>query len=96
MTNRRFVYILRSDADPNRYYTGITSDIEERLRWHNSGPSGVTVRNRPWSLVVWLQFADGRLASEFERYLKTGSGRAFAKRHFARLIPEETGDGDEG
>jgi putative endonuclease len=82
MTERRFVYILRSDGDPGRHYVGLTSDVETRLRWHNSGPSGVTVHHRPWSLVVSLEFADARLAARFERYLKTGSGRAFSKRHF--------------
>lgn len=82
MSDRRFVYILRSDADPNRHYVGITSDVEERLRWHNGGPSGVTIHNRPWSLLVTLEFADAAVAGRFERYLKTGSGRAFAKRHF--------------
>lgn len=82
MSDKHFVYILRSDADPHRHYTGITSDVEERLHWHNTGPSGVTVHYRPWSLVVSLDFADTVAAARFERYLKTGSGRAFAKRHF--------------
>jgi len=51
----------------------------------NSGPSGVTVHHRPWSLVVTLGFADATTAWRFERYLKTGSGRAFAKRHFGPM-----------
>ena len=59
-----------------------TSDVERRLQWHNTGPSGVTVHHRPWSLVVALEFADATTAVRFERSLKTGSGRAFAKRHF--------------
>lgn len=82
MSDKRFVYILRSDIDPNRHYTGITSDVCERVHWHNHGPRGVTVPHRPWSLVVTLEFADPKIAGRFERYLKTGSGRAFAKRHF--------------
>ena len=83
MEPRRFVYILRSDSHPDRHYVGLTSDVEERLRWHNTGPSGVTAHHRPWSLVVSLDFTDVTTAARFERYLKTGSGRAFAKRHFA-------------
>jgi len=83
---RRFVYILRSATDPNRHYVGLTGDVGERLYWHNNGPSGVTVHHRPWSLVVSIEFADARIAGRFERYLKTGSGRAFAKRHFAQSI----------
>jgi putative endonuclease len=79
---KRFVYILRSQSDPLRHYVGVTSDVENRLEWHNTGPSGQTVQHRPWSVVVSLEFADEQTAARFERYLKSGSGRAFAKRHF--------------
>jgi putative endonuclease len=79
----RFVYVLRSESDSLRHYVGRTSNVDERLDWHNAGPSGYTVQNRPWSIVVSLEFPDERAAARFERYLKSGSGRAFAKRHFA-------------
>ena len=82
MGQKRFVYILRSDTHPDRHYVGVTSNVARRLHWHNTGPSGVTRNHRPWSLVVSLEFTDARTAGRFERYLKTGSGRAFAKRHF--------------
>ena len=78
----RFVYVLRSEADRNRYYSGITSDVARRLAVHNSGGSQYTAPLRPWHLVTSLEFASERSATLFERYLKTGSGRAFAKRHF--------------
>jgi predicted GIY-YIG superfamily endonuclease len=81
---KRFVYILRSDSDPDRHYVGIASDPERRLEWHNHGPCGHTVRHRPWSLAVAMEFPTEREAVRFEKYLKSGSGRAFAKRHFAR------------
>jgi len=80
MESKKIVYILRRDADPKRHYVGLTSDVERRLHWHNTGPSGVTFPNRPWSLVVSVEFADATAAGRFERHLKTGSGRAFAKR----------------
>jgi predicted GIY-YIG superfamily endonuclease len=83
MGPRRFVYILRSNKNPDRYYVGLTSNVAGRLRWHNDGPSGVAIPHRPWSLVVSLEFSDAKTAVRFERYLKSGSGRAFAKRHFA-------------
>ncbi|MCC7240299.1 MAG: GIY-YIG nuclease family protein [Acidobacteria bacterium] len=73
--------MLLSDVDPDRHYVGLTSDVQRRLIWHNTGPSGVTVHHRPWSLVVAIEFTDVTAARRFERYLKTGSGRAFAKRH---------------
>jgi len=79
---KRFVYILRSERDLNRHYVGITEDFDERLRWHNEGPCGYTVANRPWLPVVVLEFPTESAARRFEQYLKTGSGRAFATRHF--------------
>jgi predicted GIY-YIG superfamily endonuclease len=79
----RFVYVLRSDSDPSRHYVGRTSNVDERLDWHNAAPDGYTLQHRPWSIVVTLEFPDERAAAHFERYLKSGSGRAFAKRHFA-------------
>lgn len=81
---RRFVYVLRSDVEPERHYVGITSDVDARLDWHNGGPCGHTVAHRPWSVVVSIEFPTEADAIRFERYLKSGSGRAFAKRHFAR------------
>jgi putative endonuclease len=80
---KRFVYILRSNVAPERHYVGLTSDVEHRLRWHNHGPKGATIRYRPWSVVVSIEFADAEVAGRFERYLKSGSGRAFARLHFA-------------
>ena len=79
---KRFVYILRSGANPNRHYVGVTSDVGHRLEWHNPGPCGHTAEHRPWSLVVVIEFPTEQQAVRFERYLKSGSGRAFAARHF--------------
>ena len=82
---RRFVYILQSHSDPERHYTGVTSDVDNRLEWHNHGPSGQTLKHRPWSLLVVVEFPTEAPARRFERYLKSGSGRAFAKRHFTSV-----------
>jgi putative endonuclease len=79
----RIVDIVRSDSDPARHYVGITSDVRARLDWHNHGPCGHTVRHRPWSLVASIEFPTEQAAARFEKYLKSGSGRVFAKRHFA-------------
>jgi len=80
---KRIVYVLRSDADPRRHYVGHTSDLIGRLEWHNGGPCGCTTSHRPWSVLVSMEFRSERDAVRFEQYLKSGSGRAFAKRHFA-------------
>jgi putative endonuclease len=82
---KRIVYILRSDADPSRHYVGITSHVGDRLDWHNHGPCGHTVSHRPWSLVVSMEFPTEKAAIRFEKYLKSGSGRAFTKRHFGAV-----------
>jgi predicted GIY-YIG superfamily endonuclease len=80
--DKRIVYILRSDADPAPRYVGITNDLRSRLGWHNEGPCGHTRHNRPWSLLVSLEFADEQTALRFEKYLKSGSNRAFTRRRF--------------
>ncbi len=82
---KRIVYVIRSDAEASRQYVGITNDVWSRLEWHNHGPSGHTLTGRPWSLVVAMEFSSERDAVAFEKYLKSGSGRAFAKRHFSLL-----------
>lgn len=82
---KRFVYVLRSASDPERHYVGVTSDVDNRLEWHNHGPGGHTVEHRPWSLVVVIEFATEEHATRFEKYLKGGSGRAFSKRHFGPI-----------
>ena len=83
---KRFVYIIGSDTDTKRHYVGITQNVDDRLDWHNHGPSGHTVQNRPWSLVVVVEFPIERAAIRFEQYLKSASGRAFAKRHFGESV----------
>jgi heat shock protein HspQ len=54
-------------------------------KWHNAGQNVHTARDRPWQVVVAMEFPTQLEAYRFERYLKSGSGRAFAKRHFGRL-----------
>jgi putative endonuclease len=61
---------------------GLTSNVTTRLEAHNAGQSLHTTRLRPWELVVSIEFIDERTAVRFEKYLKSASGRAFAKRHF--------------
>ena len=82
LNNSNIVYVLQSVRFPERYYTGITDDISRRLDVHNSGGSQHTAPLRPWRLVAHTTFADPASAAAFEQYLKTGSGRAFSKRHF--------------
>ena len=82
MAAKRFVYVLRSVRDPSRPYIGLTSDVPSRVADHNAGRCTHTARYRPWHLHVSIELPDEQRAVAFERYLKSGSGRAFAKRHF--------------
>src|SRR5690348_3223624 len=79
---KRIVYILRSVANTRRHYIGVTTDPREELERHNAGSCRQTAQNRPCSLIVRMEFATERSAKGFANYLKSGSGRAFAKRHF--------------
>lgn len=78
---KRIVYILRSQTDPFRHYIGLTNDMHNRLHWHNHGPSGHTADHRPCRWAI--EFPSEAEAVRFEKYLESGSGRAFTKRRCA-------------
>lgn len=82
-----YVYILRSIAAPEQEYTGATSNLKQRLSDHDAGKSPHTAKYAPWKLLWYCAFPDKMTALEFEKYLKSHSGRAFAKK---RLIKEAT------
>ena len=77
-----YTYILESVRKPSTRYIGHTSNLRRRLERHNAGETRSTYRYRPWKLKLYLAFETLRLAQDFERYLKSGSGHAFANRHF--------------
>jgi predicted GIY-YIG superfamily endonuclease len=79
---RRFVYILKNSDKPPRYYTGLTGDVPTRLSQHYDGRGRHTANGAPWRLDVVIEFVDESRAARFEQYLKSGSGWAFANRHF--------------
>jgi predicted GIY-YIG superfamily endonuclease len=73
-----YVYILQSVSNPDQFYTGLCKDVEHRLAAHNAGQSPHTSKFKPWRVLSSHYFADPNVAAAFERYLKSGSGRAFA------------------
>jgi len=77
-----YVYVLQSALDPRRHYTGMTSDLDDRLRRHNAGECAHTAKHRPWRIRTATAFSDRERAAAFEQYLKTHSGRVFSSRHF--------------
>ena len=76
------VYILRSQSHPDQRYIGLTNDLNARLEKHNSDSSPHTSKFRPWEIETAVTFKDPAKAAALEKYLKTGSGFAFAKKHF--------------
>ncbi len=80
-TNHYYVYILTSIVDPQRHYTGFTEDLQDRLKHHNAGSCPHTAKYKPWQIETAIVFKARKKALAFEAYLKTGSGREFARRH---------------
>jgi putative endonuclease len=75
----KYVYILQS-VEGDHFYVGLTSDLRARLQKHNAGDVSHTSKYRPWTIKSYLGFSDETQASAFEKYLKSASGRAFAKK----------------
>ena len=77
-----YVYMLRSINQPEHYYVGFTEHLAARLKTHNGGRVPHTAKFAPWRIETAVAFLNKDKAVAFERYLKTHSGRAFAKKHF--------------
>jgi len=75
-----YVYILQSKIHTERYYTGFAVNLEKRHKDHNSGKEPHTSKYKPWRIKTAIAFTDRQKALDFEKYLKTKSGRAFARK----------------
>jgi len=75
-----YVYLLQSESCTGQRYVGVTANLKQRLIDHNAGKSLHTSKYIPWTLVTYIAFSDKQKAETFERYLKSGSGHAFAKK----------------
>ncbi|NDV60904.1 GIY-YIG nuclease family protein [Puniceicoccales bacterium CK1056] len=76
----RTVYLIQSIPYPNQRYVGFTRNLRKRLKKHNKGGSPHTSKYKPWGLVTYISFSSESSATAFEAYLKSGSGRAFARK----------------
>ena len=76
----KYVYLLESVSHPDEAYVGLTDNLKVRVAAHNAGQSPHTAKFKPWRLVTYIAFSDDTKAVAFERYLKSASGRAFAKK----------------
>jgi len=82
MATFHYVYLLQSERFPDRHYVGLTTDLQARLAKHNQGGNPHTAAHAPWLIQTTIAFNDPARAANFERYLKSHSGRSFSKRHF--------------
>jgi predicted GIY-YIG superfamily endonuclease len=74
-----YVYVLKTKIG---FYVGCTDDLKDRIKRHQSGQVQTTKNNLPVKLEMYFAVKDKYKAFEFEKYLKSGSGRAFMKKHF--------------
>ncbi len=79
-----YVYVIESKVDTAHFYTGFTENLESRLKDHNSGKNPHTAKHKPWRIKTAIAFTNRQKALDFERYLKTNSGRAFANKRLWR------------
>ena len=77
-----YVYIIQSIKFKN-LYKRYSTNLQKRLKDHNSGKNKHTTQYKPWKIIYYSVFSEKNIALNFEKYLKTGSGIAFMRK---RLI----------
>lgn len=77
-----YTYLLQSEQSPSHFYIGSTSNLKRRFTEHNSGNSAHTNKFLPWKIKTYIAFEDLNKAAKFEKFLKSGNGRSFIKKHF--------------
>ena len=75
-----YVYIIKSISHKNEIYVGFTTNLQARLKKHNEGGSPHTAKFKPWNLEWYCAFLSKYKALDFEKYLKSHSGKAFANK----------------
>jgi predicted GIY-YIG superfamily endonuclease len=85
-----YVYIIRSRSDPRQLYFGASEHLKDRLAGHNAGKSPHTAKFIPWELECYFAFPEKQQAYDFEKYLKSHSGRAFASKRLIRRKHDES------
>jgi len=75
-------YVYLMECSDGTFYTGCTNNIKDRLERHKRGDIKYTSTRLPVKILSFTAFRDKYIAYNYEKYLKSGSGRAFARRHF--------------
>jgi len=94
--NGKLMYYCYIPLSPKShiFYFGSTKDLKKRFGLHNAGGVNSTKSHLPWELVWYSAFQTGKEAVDFEQYLKTGSGKAFAyKRFVAEALKKDFSNG---
>ena len=72
-----YTYILRSKKVPGAIYKGYTKDLKKRFIQHNSSSKKYSNKYAPWEIEIYPAFSNEQQAKDFERYLKSSSGKSF-------------------
>lgn len=77
------VYFLKSVKWPHKTYIGYTAEVPEaRLAGHNKGNTPFTAQYKPWEIAAYVAFPTKEQAQAYEKYAKSGSGKAYTNRIF--------------
>lgn len=87
-THMYYVYILKSKKTGKLYF-GYTKDLKRRIKEHEEGKSKYTKGHLPIELVCYIAFKSVQKAKAFEKYIKSGSGKAFTYKRFVVLAKDE-------
>lgn len=77
----RFYYVYILICSDGLSYTGCTDNLKDRIDRHQKGNVPATKDRLPIKLTAYFVFSNKYTAFNFEKYLKSGSGRAFLKKH---------------
>ncbi len=80
-----YLYILQSQID-GKFYTGITSDLINRIKEHNSGKNKSTSYRKPLKLIYYEAYLLKKDAEAREKYLKTSMGKRVIKKQLSNFI----------
>lgn len=80
-----YLYILQSLKD-GKFYTGITSDLRQRLKEHNSGENTSTAYRKPFKLIYYEAYLLKQDAEAREKYLKTSMGKRVIRKQLANYL----------
>lgn len=85
-----YTYILKSLKQLGAVYIGYTKDLKVRLVQHNDQKYlSYSKRFAPWAIESYFAFAYLDQAKDFEKYLKSGSGKAFMRKRLISISFKE-------